>query len=188
MADRRRSLQINLKPIQNYHFNMISTRGKACFKCHKIKSISCFYRHPMMADGHLNKCKICARNDSAKRFEEKMRDPEWAERERARNRFKQKKYRVLGLECKPCPAEKLRIQRRYRKKYPDRDRARDLVQRAIQSGVLIRSPCRVCGSLDSEAHHEDYSKPLKVMWFCPKHHGERHVHLRIIRAKKTAKI
>ncbi len=43
---------------------------------------------------------------------------------------------------------------------------------AIQAGRLVRQPCQECGEVRSEAHHEDYSKPLEVIWLCKPHHRE----------------
>ena len=57
-------------------------------------------------------------------------------------------------------------------RYPERVAARRLVTAAIKSGRLIRQPCRVCGSVLSEAHHSDYTRPLKVQWLCVVHHAE----------------
>jgi transcriptional regulator with XRE-family HTH domain len=55
-----------------------------------------------------------------------------------------------------------------------KNRARYLVNRAIKNRRLTRQPCEVCGEVGAEAHHEDYSKPLDVVWLCRPHHGERH--------------
>lgn len=46
------------------------------------------------------------------------------------------------------------------------------VYEAKRSGKLIQSPCEICGDVKSEAHHEDYTKPLDVMWLCKTHHFE----------------
>lgn len=45
---------------------------------------------------------------------------------------------------------------------------------AIKSGKLMKQPCVICGDDKSDAHHEDYNYPMDVIWFCKKHHGERH--------------
>ncbi len=54
--------------------------------------------------------------------------------------------------------------------------ARRKVQRAIQTGELVRGTCEVgedCfGAI--EAHHDDYSKPLDVRWLCKSHHMRMH--------------
>lgn len=58
------------------------------------------------------------------------------------------------------------------KKYPERRRAHHKVRYALAAGKLKRTPCVVCGVTTVQAHHEDYSKPLDVIWLCPIHHHE----------------
>lgn len=52
--------------------------------------------------------------------------------------------------------------------------ARWMARSAIAAGRLVKMPCEVCGAQKVEAHHDDYSKPLKVRWLCPPHHREHH--------------
>lgn len=57
---------------------------------------------------------------------------------------------------------------------PAKKAARWAVKNAIRRGRMQPQPCARCGSPDSQAHHDDYSKPLDVLWFCPLHHSELH--------------
>jgi ribosomal protein S27AE len=52
--------------------------------------------------------------------------------------------------------------------------AHKAVQDALAAGDLIRQPCERCGDAKSQAHHDDYDRPLDVRWLCPKHHREVH--------------
>jgi len=51
-------------------------------------------------------------------------------------------------------------------------RAREALRRAIRDGKFPRGTCH-CGKV-GHGHHEDYSKPLDVIWLCGEHHKERH--------------
>lgn len=37
---------------------------KTCFKCKTTKPLTEYYKHKDMSDGHINKCKVCTRNDN----------------------------------------------------------------------------------------------------------------------------
>lgn len=47
-----------------------------------------------------------------------------------------------------------------------------------QRGKLVPQPCEVegcgVGSDRTVKHHDDYSQPLKVRWFCAFHHRRHH--------------
>lgn len=58
----------------------------------------------------------------------------------------------------------------YRKKHPERRKANDMVYQALKLGTLKKDKCRDCEKLDVQAHHPNYSEPLKIIWLCPSHH------------------
>jgi len=64
------------------------------------------------------------------------------------------------------------VVRQWRQKYPERIKAQRLIFSALRNKSLERKPCEICGCEKSEAHHEDYSKPLDINWLCKKHHVE----------------
>lgn len=44
-----------------------------------------------------------------------------------------------------------------------------VVADAKRKGKLVPQDCSACGA-KAEAHHNDYDKPLEVVWLCRKHH------------------
>lgn len=61
--------------------------------------------------------------------------------------------------------------------------ARMAVKRAIENGIIERLSCEECGDAKSQAHHDDYDKPLDVRWLCVRHHAALHPK---VRRKTTA--
>lgn len=140
-----------------------------------------FYKHPRMADGHLGKCKICTRRDTAVRVERLMKtDLEWAEKELERQREKTKRKRLAGW-VSPAAKEGLRA---WEARNKIKKQAHVKIFRAVQSGSLTREPCCICGDPKTEGHHDDYSKPLNVRWLCKKHHDQVHLELNKLRRKE----
>jgi hypothetical protein len=57
-----------------------------------------------------------------------------------------------------------------------KNKARSIVNHAIRDGKLINPmKCECCGvETFTEAHHEDYNKPLDVNWLCKTCHENKH--------------
>ena len=147
---------------------------KECFGCNIVKPLDEYYKHPQMGDGHLNKCMECIKKDVKERAGKLRNDIDWRLSERARGR---EKYHRLYRWAERT-GNKKETSQKYFEKYPEKYTAKTLTWNAIKSGLLKKQPCEVCGIEYTEAHHDDYSKPLEVRWLCIKHHNEHHVRLR----------
>jgi ribosomal protein S27AE len=134
--------------------------SKQCFKCKTIRPLKEFYKHSGMADGHLNKCKICTKLDVAEHRLENIEKIRAYDRERAKLPERKKASQEVS--------------NAWRKIDKRREKCHSAVTRAIRSGELIRQPCVKCGDKKSLAHHEDYDKPLDVVWLCQPCHKQRH--------------
>lgn len=61
-------------------------------------------------------------------------------------------------------------------KYPEKEKARTKLRKAIREGKIIKEPCK-CGEVKVHGHHYagyDGDNWSKVMWLCAKHHSELH--------------
>ena len=133
----------------------LESEMKRCFKCKKKKDISEFYENKRMADGHLNKCIACAKNDSTKH--------------RNNNIEKIRKYdRERGNRQTP------EYLREWREKYPNKYKAHNMVNNAIRDGKLFKKPCEICEKDNTRGHHDNYLEPLNVKWLCAACHSQWH--------------
>ena len=138
------------------------TLRKVCFKCNQEKPLSDFYRHPRMADGHLGKCKECAKRDVTERRGKNIECVREYDRKRART------PKRIELHA--------RTQALYRREYPERVAAKNAAQRAVASGKIKRKDrCELCGVGGRlEKHHPDYDQPLLVVFLCSACHKAVH--------------
>jgi hypothetical protein len=143
---------------QTLEFNMV--RSKECFKCNTVKLLEDFYKNPKMLDGHVNKCKECNKNDVTANRNKNIERVRAYDKDRSKN-----KHRIaLAKE----------VTKKWREEDPKRVAAHNAVARAIKSGKLTRGLCERCGAEKPYAHHEDYNKPLDIMWLCQPCHKQRH--------------
>ena len=148
---------------KSLEFNMV--RSKSCFKCNAVKPLEDFYKHPQMPDGHVNKCKECNKNDVTANRNKNI------EKYRAYDRDRSKEPERVKANTE--------ITRAWRAEDLRRQVAHSQVSRAIRNGGLVRQPCCRCGEAKTVAHHEDYDKPLEVVWLCQPCHKQRHKELKL---------
>jgi hypothetical protein len=139
---------------------------KTCKKCGVEKALDAFYAND-------NSCKEC------RKAAVKANRTANIERYRAFDRARASlPHRVAAREAYQetgaYRASHAAANRRYFEAYPERNRARVMVNNAIRDRRLHKAPCLICGSTEVEGHHPDYSAPLDVVWLCKPHHDETH--------------
>lgn len=135
---------------------------KTCFKCLETKPMDQFYAHDRMHDGHLGQCKVCAC-----RYARLHRQTSDAPREGDMRRYAYNSSR----RAKILSAAMLRI-----KANPEKRSCHDRLRYAVRTGRMTRpDSCPRCDSTTRiVGHHEDYSKPLDVLWMCSRCHSRLH--------------
>lgn len=120
-------------------------------------------------------CNVCKARERQRWLREN--DPEHVRAlDNARYQRDKPKRRAAADAYFQTPAGKAargRAAKGWRERNPEARRAQEAVGRALRDGKLVRGSCCREGADCSgkiEAHHEDYSKPLEVVWACVAHH------------------
>lgn len=141
--------------------------NKLCSKCNKLKSLDLFFTRIRNSKlSYHAECKDCTKG--AKK--------QWAINNAPYTRSYARKYYEINSEVQKDSHRQWSKGKRGTKFYrryldPIKVSARKKVAYALKTGKLKKLPCSVCGVDRVEAHHENYNKPLEIVWLCKQHHG-----------------
>ncbi len=141
-----------------FHEDTLHVVRKICTKCGIEKDMDEFHHDKTRKDSRQSYCIECRKS---------ARD--WEQKNRERYNARMRKYIAEHMDTV------VERTQRYRRNNPEKWKAHWTVRNAIRDKRLERQPCVVCGNKETDGHHEDYSKPLDVMWLCRLHHRALHL-------------
>lgn len=133
---------------------------KRCGCCKELRFLVDFPTNKRALSGYYCYCKICANSKNKNNY--------LNNREKILKRTKLYRQTEKGKEVMRSATKRSIL------KFPEKQFARDEVNKALKRGDLTKLECEFCGDTKTQAHHSDYSKPLEVRWVCKKHHWELH--------------
>ena len=126
---------------------------KICSSCNETLDLTNFYKGT-------RKCKDCTKKAVSLNYRKNKAHYQEYDRKREATESRKK--------------DKKKSQDKHRSENPDKYKARTALGNALRDKRIVKVPCEVCGDEKSQAHHDDYSKPLDVKWLCFKHHRQVH--------------
>lgn len=161
--------------------------SRICTVCKVEKPYNNFYKSKKGKDGYSEQCKVCRLAKGREYYKKRpeiclAKHERWAKRNPDKILINQRAYYHRNKEK---ILEKLKESRKkngyantkaYRKRNKEKIACHNYVAMAIKFGHLIRpETCDRCkNNCTPQAHHNDYTKPLEVVWLCRKCHGEEH--------------
>ena len=138
---------------------------KLCYKCGEIKPLSDFSNNKNAKDGKCGKCKACF--------------IEYARQYRDQNAEMVRAKAMAYFSTPEGRAVNNKATRKYKRANHHKRRAQNRANKAVRGGKLTKEPCAVCGvDKGMEMHHEDYDKPLEVVFLCRRCHQTLHKNAR----------
>lgn len=143
---------------------------RACTKCAIVKPLDDFYSHPFAKDGRQTKCIECTKEDVRKNRAERIDYYRAYDRQRAKEP-KRVQARLEYAKANPRKAPE---------SDPVKRAARVKLGNSLRDGKITRPPeCEVCSiPCEPHGHHDDYTKPLDVIWCCTACHALIHAYWR----------
>lgn len=147
---------------------------KFCPTCKTTKARAAFARWQRGRDGLQTQCKAC--NATYRKTEAyRATDRKYTSSEKGRvvDTVAHRRYH----QTENGKATLRRTQRTSRERWPEKHRARRLLNHAVQCGRLVRQPCEKCGKTPAQGHHHrgyDPEHALDVQWLCSSCHREEH--------------
>ncbi len=134
-------------------------KRKVCAKCGLTLTVDSFYKQAATKDGLRTYCKICSHRCSVESRHRNLKEC-------------RKREKLSHREWLKDPIAKGKRQASI-KKWLTKERRRAI---KLVSRKLIRPrECSLCGeACKPQGHHEDYSRPLNVIWCCIPCHKQMH--------------
>lgn len=131
--------------------------SKKCRLCGESKTLEHFYRNDRYLDGFRHECRECLRE-----IEHNKPDDVLEHRREVAKRWRLKNKEYMN-----------RKGGEWKESHPEVVMAARAVQKALKNGSLIRpESCSLCGKVcKPDAHHDDHTRPLDVIWCCRKCHA-----------------
>jgi hypothetical protein len=146
---------------------------KRCSKCEEVKPLTEFHKNRAQPGGYQYYCKPChiksSREDRNKRLEDCRRYDRSPKRAAA-------KRDSIAKDPKGHALMASKSRSKWSANNQHKVEAHKILSAAIARGTLHKPDiCSKCGATgDIAGHHEDYTKPLEVVWLCKLCHGELH--------------
>lgn len=157
---------------------------KMCTACQQEKPLDDFPRNAKRPDGRYSMCKAC-KNQRGRERHASRPDRAPSKTPAARREWRRNNPDIVSAQRKRYRGrypERLNAESRvWMRKNPEKHTAHSTLYAAVTAGKIARPDrCSICNrECKPDGHHEDYTRPLDVIWLCQRCHAQLHAERRV---------